>query len=79
MEEAKLPTVEPKGESVMKSFGFENRESFVVKQKATNEELAEHDSISLIGISIGESMITPFLPTSQMRHAEHKPSLVSMS
>ena len=48
MEEAKLPTVEPKGESLMKSFGFENRESFVIKQKATNEELAEHDSISLI-------------------------------
>ena len=48
MEEAKLPTVEPKGESLMKSFGFKNRESFVIKQKATNKELAEHDSISLI-------------------------------
>ena len=48
IEEAKQPAVEPKGESVMKSFGFENRESFVIKQKATNEEIAEHDSISLI-------------------------------
>ena len=48
MEEAKLPTIEPKGESVAKSLGFENRETFVVKQKATKEEIAAHDSISLI-------------------------------
>ena len=48
MDEAKMPTIEHKGESVIKSFGFENRETFVVKQKATKEEIAAHDSISLI-------------------------------
>ena len=48
MEEAKLPAVEPKGESLVKTFSFENRELFVIKTKATNKELAEHDSISLI-------------------------------
>ena len=48
MEQAKLPTVKPKGKSVIKSFGFENRETFVIKQKATKEEIAKHASISLI-------------------------------
>ena len=48
MEEAKQPAVEPKGESVIKSFGFENRETFVIKQKATKEEIADYDSVSLI-------------------------------
>merc|ERR1711954_120612 len=48
MEEDKLPTIKPKGESTTKSFGFENRETFVVKQKATKEELAARDSVSLI-------------------------------
>ena len=47
MEEAKLPAVEPKGESLVITFSFENRESFVIKTKATNEEIAEHDSVSL--------------------------------
>ena len=32
----------------MKTLSFENRELFVIKTKATNEEIAEHDSISLI-------------------------------
>merc|ERR1711954_211611 len=48
MEEDKLPTIEPKGESTTKPFSFGDRETFVVKQKATKEELAAHDSISLI-------------------------------
>ena len=48
MEESKLPAVEPKGESHVKPFNFENRESFVIKTKATNEELAKLDSVSLI-------------------------------
>ena len=48
MEEDKLPTVKPKGESTTKPFSFGDRETFVVKQKATKEELAAHDSVSLI-------------------------------
>ena len=47
MEEAKLPAVEPKGESLVNTISFENRESFVIKTKATNKELAEHNSIFL--------------------------------
>ena len=34
MEESKLPAGEPKGESHVKTFNFENRESFVIKTKA---------------------------------------------
>ena len=48
MEESKLPAVEPKGDSHVKPFNFENRELFVIKNKATNEELAKLDSVSLI-------------------------------
>merc|ERR1711954_473578 len=48
MEEDKLPTIKPKGESSTKPFSFGDRETFVVKQKATKEELAAHDSVSLI-------------------------------
>ena len=40
MEEPKLLTGEPKGESKVNKFSFEKRESFVVKTKATDEELA---------------------------------------
>ena len=48
MEEDKLQSATPKGESNIKTFNFGDRETFVVKQKATKDELAAHDSVSLI-------------------------------
>ena len=52
MEEPKLPAGEPKGESKVNEVSFENRESFVIKTKATDEELAKFDSVSLISYLI---------------------------
>ena len=46
MEEPKLPTGEPKGESKVNKLDFGKRESFTVKTKASDEELKEFDRIS---------------------------------
>ena len=52
MEEPKLPAGEPRGESKVNKLDFGKRESFTVKTKASDEELAEFDSVSLIAYLI---------------------------